>query len=487
MAKKERFRRLGWGEVEVVGEVPEPPTLKNFLLYIGPVMMIFGLGLGLSELVLYPHLTVKYGIGWIGWMILGLFFQTLWAMELSRWVVIIGENAAQQHARVFGKWGAAFLIVIPMFVAMGIPAWASSAGTALWHLIHFPPDQKVASVVWAIATFLFTFLLIVFSRVARKYVEILVLITTALAFGILIVASIIAVPLRVWRELWNVVWFPRISEGMNLWTFGSTLAWVGAGSTLLWYTYWMKDAGWGMSARFPSIPGWLGQKVKAPLVGAVVESNARNSTRLIQWLSRSHFVLWGIYFIGNLLTFFFIIGLSQVILAPAGLVPEGFDVLNHQALFFEKVLGPAGKIIFLAMAWFLVMNTQAAISEALMRQNTDLTIQLFPSLSPRMKELYFGWWGIYLLFAVAVLVAPFFIPGANPFRYITTAAGFSFIALMFSMLASLTGALWFPRFISRKIRANVAPSFWTIVLLTIGFVFHLYWLLRAFFFLLTKT
>lgn len=486
MGKKEKLRRVGREVIRLREKVPEPPSWKQFLLYNGPVIMIFGLGLGLSELVLYPHLAVKYGISWLGWMVLGLFFQTVWGMELARWVVVLGENATQQHSRILGKWLAVLFIPLPLFVGMAIPAWASSAGTVFWQLIHFPPEEKIASVFWAIFTFVATFLLIFFSGVARKYVEILVLASTIIAMGILLFSAAISIPGRIWKDLWATLWFPFVPQGMDLWVFGSTLAWVGAGVTLLWYTYWMRDAGWGMGAFSPPIPGWRGKSVSLSLTGAVVDSNGENSLRLLRWLTRSHLSLWLVYFGGNVLTLFLIIGLSQAILAPTGLVPEKFEVLRHQALFFEKVLGPAGRILFHLMAWLLVMNTQVSVSEALIRQNTETTVMLFPSLASRVKNVYFGWWIGYLLFASLLLIAPLKFPGVNPFRYITTAAGISFIALVFSMLCALIADLWFPRFISRKIRLSVVPSFWTVVVLFAGFVFHLYWLVRALLFAFTK-
>ena len=50
---------------------------------------------------------------------------------------------------------------------------------------------------------------------------------------------------------WTVLW--DIPDKMNWWILGSTLSWVGGGPTLLWYTYWMKDAGRGMACNFDAI------------------------------------------------------------------------------------------------------------------------------------------------------------------------------------------------------------------------------------------
>ena len=82
-------------DCEIDPHVPEPLPLKKFMVYIGPAMMTTALGLGTSELILYPRLTAEFGTGWIGMMVLSLVFQTVWAQQMARWTVLTGEHGVK--------------------------------------------------------------------------------------------------------------------------------------------------------------------------------------------------------------------------------------------------------------------------------------------------------------------------------------------------------------------------------------------------------
>src|SRR5687768_14336827 len=150
--------------VEVKPEVPAPLPFKQFMVWTGPVVMALALGLGASEVVLYPNLTARFGPGWFGLMVLTLFFQTIWAQELARWTVVAGEHAGQSSARIVSFAGSVTTISLFMFVAFAIPTWATSAASALRELLHWPADPKLGTVFWSYVTFLFVFLVVFFSR-----------------------------------------------------------------------------------------------------------------------------------------------------------------------------------------------------------------------------------------------------------------------------------------------------------------------------------
>jgi hypothetical protein len=217
------------------------------------------------------------------------------------------------------------------------------------------------------------------------------------------------------------------------WILGSTLAWIGRGPTLLWYTFWMKDAGWGMACSFGSIPGGMGKAVKVRSEGLCAEFAPTNISRLRVWIGRSNLILWGAYFVGSLMTILIVVGLSDTILRPLGLIPSGFEVIKHQALFFKEPFGAFGAVLFLIMAWLFFFNNQMAISEAVVRQNADATTSFFPKLG--IKKVYFNWWGVYLAISFVLIALQYFGGKINPFSFVTCSAMLLFISLVVSVLA----------------------------------------------------
>ncbi len=472
--------KLGCLDIETKPEVPEPSAKKDFMVWIGPVMMTVALGLGTSEVILYPHLTSRFGVGWLGLMVLTLFLQTAWAQELARWTVVSGEHAVQGNGRILSYIGAVISISLFMFLAFMLPAWATAAASALRELLNWPLDTKTGTVFWAYITFFIVFCVVFFSKVARKYIEHIATWSTIIAWLILIITAILAIKIETISHMLTSLIKWNIPKEMDWWVLGSTIAWVGAGPTLIWYTYWMRDAGWGMARYIDSIPGWFGKSANPVSRGFIPEKNGENVSRLKTWVKRSHFVLWIGYFLGSLFTIFIFVGLSDSILRPAGLVPKGFDFVKHQAQFFVVSLGKFGLFLFLLMAWLLFFNTQLTTAEALVRQNSDFTWNISERLrnyfKNNIKGVYFIWWIVYLIISFVFIGVQYFVEGANPFAYVTTAAMLSFVSLLFSMIATFIGTMILYRTeIIRMVRPNII---WTTVL-GIGVILHTYIILRA--------
>jgi len=473
-------KKLGCLHINTKSDVPVPSSKKDFMVWIGPVMMTVALGLGTSEVILYPHLTSRFGVGWLGLMILTLFLQTVWAQELARWTVVSGEHAVQGNARILSYPGALISISLFMFLAFMLPAWATSAASALREILNWPVDVRTGTVFWAYVTFIIIFLVVFLSRVARKYIEHIATWTTVFAWTILIIAAVTAIKSETIIKMFHSLFIWQVPKDMDWWVLGSTIAWVGAGPTLIWYTYWMRDAGWGMAGYVDAIPGWFGKSANPVGTGYIPEKNGANLSKLKIWIRRSHFVLWIGYFIGSLFTIFIFVGLSDSILRPAGLIPKGFDVVKHQAQFFVIPLGKIGLFLFLLMAWLLFFNTQLTTAEAIVRQNTDITWNFSERLRKfyknDIKGVYFLWWVIYLIISFVLIGVQYFVKGANPFAYVTIAAMLSFISLLFSMIATFIGTLsLYRQEIIKKVRPHII---WTMIL-GIGSVVHSYIIIRA--------
>ncbi|MEW6026625.1 MAG: Nramp family divalent metal transporter [Planctomycetota bacterium] len=454
--------------------IPKPESFRRFMFYCGPVLFTTAMGLGTSEVILYPHLTAKYGTGWLGWIVLALFFQTVWGMELARWVVVSGEHGVRANARIISRPGAAILITLMMFIGLVIPVWATAAASALWEVLRFPADIKTATVFWAVVTFALVFALIFFSRIARKWAEIIASASLILSWIILVIAVFYGISGQTARNIADGLVNWNIPYDIDIWVFGSTVAWVGTGPGLLWYTYWMRDAGWGMARYAEPIPGWFGESKEYKAEGVLPDDDSpENVANLKTWLRRSHWTIWLGYFLGSLVTILIFVGLSDSLLRPRGLVPQGFEVVRHQAQFFVPVCGSIGCALFLMMAWLLFFNTQIGMSESLVRQNADATTTLF---GINIKRSYFIWWAVYLAISFGLVILLVYRKDLTIFKYITYSAMTSAVALVVSMAVTLIGTFTLYRKLPPRIRKAASPSpVWKFIL-ALGVAYHIFWL-----------
>jgi len=174
-----------------------------------------------------------------------------------------------------------------------------------------------------------------------------------------------------------------------------------------------------------------------------------------------------------LMTILIVVGLSDTILRPLGLVPSGFGVIKHQALFFKEPLGAFGAVLFLVMAWLFFFNNQMTISEAVVRQNADATMSFLRKAD--IKKTYFVWWGIYLGISFILIALQYFGGDINPFSFVTYSAMLSLVSLVVSVFATVIGKIVLYKGFPKKLR----PSLFSIVVLAAGFVFYVYIIARA--------
>jgi hypothetical protein len=120
------------------------------------------------------------------------------------------------------------------------------------------------------------------------------------------------------------------------------------------------------------------------------------------------------------------------------------------------------------------------ISEAVVRQNADATMTFLHK--PNIKKIYFIWWGIYLAISFILIALQYFARGVNPFSFVTYSAMLSLVSLVVSVFATIIGKVVLYREFPKELR----PSLVSTLVLTIGFIFFVYIIVRAMISFFTK-
>ncbi len=74
-----------------------------------------------------------------------------------------------------------------------------------------------------------------------------------------------------------------------------------------------------------------------------------------------------------------------------------------------------------------------------------------------------------------LIALQYFLPGANPFSFVTYSAMFSLVSLLVSVLATVIGTI----VLYRDFPPELRPSALSTAVLALGFVFYLYCCVRA--------
>ncbi|MBP7119470.1 Nramp family divalent metal transporter, partial [Candidatus Woesebacteria bacterium] len=115
-------------------QLPKAPPLTKLL---GPSFILLGLGLGSGEIILWPFLASKYGLGLIWGALIGITLQFFLNMEIARYTLVTGESIFVGFSRKFGRIAPVWFIFATLVPWMW-PGIAAASANLIASLLHIP-------------------------------------------------------------------------------------------------------------------------------------------------------------------------------------------------------------------------------------------------------------------------------------------------------------------------------------------------------------
>ena len=448
-------------------DLPSPPDWKKA---IGVGVVVMGLAMGTGELILWPHLVTKFGLGLLWLALVGITCQYFINQEVARHELATGEGFFISSARVF-KWFAPFWIVSAVLLYIW-PGWASAIGTILSELFGFG-----TYLYWAWAALGLALILTFSGRVAYKMLENSLKITVPAFFLLLLAISFFNLNASDWREaVAGLLNFGGIPEGVDINVLLSAIVFAGAGGMLnLCVSLWYRDKQAGMGGYVGRITNPITGKSEAvAATGYYFEPTAENMKRWKGWMRFVKIDQGIIFWLLGFITLFLISINAYAVLVPLGLVPEGLDVAVAQAHIFGQQWGPLGFDLFLVMAFLMLFSVMWTVIDALTRMVSDI---LYTNSRVGPFKKYLSWLEnisigkfYYCIIVVVVLIGAALIPLRQPLALLTISA----------VLGGLTMAVYTPVLIylnNFHLPKPLRPSWFTnlaMVLITGFFWFFAY-------------
>ncbi len=347
-------------------ELPEPVSLRKLL---GPSFILLGLGLGSGEIILWPYLSSKYGLGIIWGAVLGITFQFFLNMEIERYTLVTGESVFVGLARKLRGISPIWFILSTLIPWMW-PGIIASSGT----LLAFVLGIKYSSIVPIVMLLLIGMILTlgpVIYRTQETFQKTLILIGVPF---VILITIILAKPFD-WQSLalglvgkGEGFWF--LPAGISLASFLGAFAYAGAGGNLnLAQSFYIKEKGYGMgkfSGRITSI--LTGKKEDIALEGNSFETDPENMAKFKIWWRMINIEHAAIFWITGALTMTF---LSLLAFATTH---KGFQNLEQGLTFIIKESGAIGiqtlpifGTAFLVVAGLMLFSTQFSVLDATSR------------------------------------------------------------------------------------------------------------------------
>jgi hypothetical protein len=98
-------------------DLPQPPLLRRAL---GVGVIVMGLAIGTGELILWPHLITKFGLGLLWLALVGITLQYFINQEVARHTLATGESIFASTGRIW-SWLPFFGYYQQLFFIFGLP------------------------------------------------------------------------------------------------------------------------------------------------------------------------------------------------------------------------------------------------------------------------------------------------------------------------------------------------------------------------------
>jgi Mn2+/Fe2+ NRAMP family transporter len=393
------------------------PPVPRLWAALGPGVVWMALAQGSGELYFWPYFAAKYGALYLCLLVPACLLQMPINVEIGRYTVLTGESVFVGFTRLHRAFGLFMWVYFAVnFVFIG--SFASAGGTALADIVPWPAglDARGRTLFWTYAiTAAFAAALFVGRTVYRTIERFMFVVAIVTAVG-LVAASLQPQVLEVLPRFLRAVVLPTQvpplpRDPAELEKFYTMMCYSGLGGFWsLFYSFWIREKGFGMAAYAGHITSPLtGKKELVTLQGWRFEDTAENRSRYRGWM-RTLLADNSIGVVGNLLTTFLLVLLSFAILHPQGKFPDKWRIVAEQGDFFGVLWGPAARVAFLVIAGLFLMDSWLAGVDAVSRVHSEMLCTY--STSARRKGLRF-WYYAFLVAMAAVtwIVLPIGEPG----------------------------------------------------------------------------
>lgn len=443
-------------------ELPVPPHWTKAL---GVGVVISALAIGTGELIMWPHLVTKHGLGVVWFAVLGITAQYFINQEVARHALATGESFFTSSSRIF-KWLAPFWILSSVLLYIW-PGWAAAIGTTLKELMGF--GNYLA---WALASLALVLALTLIGRVAYRLLERILKIIIPIFFILLIISTTLVVKASGVDKLWQAFHsLGSIPSDIDINILLGAVVFAGAGGLLnLCISLWYRDKQIGMGKYVGRIINPITGKIEAVSYRGYSFVHSEESVK--RWKKWMRFVRidQGLIFWFISVTTILLLSLNAyLILAPMGLIPEGLDVAVVQAHIFGEVWGSFGFNLFLLMAFLMLFSVMWTIIDAFTRIVSDVVyvnsqigpfsryLKRFKNIS--LSHLYYG------LIVLIILINALLLSLKQPLVLLTISA----VLGGFVMVIYIPILLFLNNF---KLPKQLRPGMLTNIALSLGFLFY---------------
>ena len=404
-----------------------PAKSGSFWQLAGPGAVLVGLSIGAGELIVWPRNTAQFGASMTWAAVLGVFFQFWINCEVGRYTLATGESIYGGFLRVSRHFAWVFLLL--NVCSWILPGWARACGGALKVLI-VGPDGWGDPWIWTTITFIgVAFVLFGPKRVYASLEHTVEALVVLITVGLIVIAFSVG-DASTWKDLGNgMLNIPYKDPDMAMYVLFSSIVFAGAGGTAnLFFSFYIRDKGWGMGALVPKVLNPLREREETTADRAFqITSNEQNLQRWNAWFRHLHVdqILF-FWFLNTFTILLFIYG-ALAVLHPRGIVPNQELLVWQEAEIMGSLWGSFGKTLFLLVGTACLFSTQLTLIDGVARSCADI---LHTNYSWAQKKPVSWWYGtIAVGWIILGIVLTYLYESLPPILFLMGSAFFGGISM----------------------------------------------------------
>jgi hypothetical protein len=399
---------------------PYPLTLAGMLAALGPQAINFGISIGGGEAYLLPNVSARGTLHMHWLMTISVILETALVYECIKYSICTGRSffAATNDLKPYGFWPWFWMVVTILTFAW--PAWMGGAVIAAWRFtgignpFPFGPPQYL----WAVIGLLAVLVVFYFSNRTYTFLEkFFTVIMFANIVLVLAITLIAAKPEHYWLVLKGYLGLLFLSEGYPaaLPRTDALALFNQPGGSLMWVSFWVIGAGFGMGQYAGQVTGVL----RPPEQITAQElrwdpNNAQERRKMQQWVDVGGWslILWWTIIGGLIMTYLYsVAGLAYLHadFLKTGQVPTGVQVPIQMATIAQGVLGPMAGWLMLLFIMVTLYDAQFPFYDTYIGRTTCDAIAVTGHAKRPYRFYYF------LVVTAAVLAGFYLITIAQPF------------------------------------------------------------------------
>ena len=400
---------------------PFPLTLAGMLAALGPQAINFGISIGGGEAYLLPNVAARGTLHMHWLMLVSVVLETALVYECIKHSACTGRSffAATNELKPYGFWPWFWAVV--SILTWAWPAWMGGAVIAAHRFtgIGNPPIWGLPPhYVWAVLALALVLVVFYFSERTYAFLEkfFLVIMVVNIAL-VLLITGIAARPEHYWIVLKGYLGITFLAEGYPdaLPKTDALALFNQPGGSLMWVSFWVIAAGFGMGRYAGQVTGVLKppERITAHELRWDI-GDPEERRKMHQWVKVGGYslILWWAIIGGLLMTYLYsVAGLAYLHedFLRTGQVPTGVQVPLQMATIAQGVMGPTAGWLMLIVIMVTLYDAQFPFYDTYIGRTTCDAI----AVTGRARRPYRFYY--FVVVTAAVVAGLYLVTLAQPF------------------------------------------------------------------------